>query len=91
MSCLLSETRLLWSALVAYFTFERKTNKPKQQIDFPYITTINDDARRILLGELNPIKYCVVEREDGYALTTRSEDLRIRSAEDFLTLILTWL
>lgn len=63
------------------------TNKPKQQIDFPYITTINDDARRILLGELNPIKYCVVEREDGYALSTRSEDLRIRSAEDFLTLI----
>ena len=63
------------------------TNRPREEIQYPYVLTTSKDARDILKGILNPKKYSVIEVSDGYKLVEKSESLRIKSAENFLSKI----
>lgn len=63
------------------------TNRPKNNIDYPYLLTTSNDAKDILTGILNPQKYCVIEVSEGYKLVEKSEGIRIKSAENFLSVL----
>lgn len=61
------------------------TNKPKDTIQYPFLRSISEDAKRILMGETDPKKFAVVELTDGYQLIERNDVIRIKQAENFLT------
>jgi len=63
------------------------TNKPREEIQYPYVLSASDDAKDILKGVLNPQKFRVIEVSDGFKLVEKSESLRIKSAENFLSRI----
>ena len=61
------------------------TNKPRSEIEHPYLMTSSSDAKDILMGILNPSKYCVIELAEGYKLVEKGEGLRIKDAESYLS------
>ena len=61
------------------------TNRPREEIKYPYVLTTSDDARKLLIGDLNPQKYSVIEIANGYKLVEKTESIRIKSAENFLS------
>ena len=63
------------------------TNRPLDEIKSPYFFTENDDARKILMGISDPKKFSVLEIDTGFILAEKSAVLRIKSAEDNLSMI----
>ena len=63
------------------------TNRPREEIQYPYVLSASEDAKDILKGVLNPQKFRVIEVSDGFKLVEKSESLRIKSAENFLSQI----
>ena len=61
------------------------TNRPREEIKYPYVLTTSEDAKKILTGDLNPQKYSVIEIANGYKLVEKTESIRIKSAENFLS------
>lgn len=61
------------------------TNKPKETIQYPFLRSTSEDAKRILMGEIDPKKFAVVELTEGFQLIERNDVIRIKQAENFLT------
>lgn len=63
------------------------TNKKKSQLTNPYIVTEDNTASKLMMGELNPKKYIIADLTNGYTLIPKNDALRIKKAEDELSLI----
>tara|TARA_B100001287_G_scaffold260807_1_gene249245 strand:- start:125 stop:1132 length:1008 start_codon:yes stop_codon:yes gene_type:complete len=63
------------------------TNREKDFIKHNHIVTDSDDARRILMGIVDPKKYAVVDVNQELKLVEKSAVLRIKEAEQRLSMI----
>lgn len=63
------------------------TNKEKDFIKSPFILSDSDDARKILMGHLDPKKFAVVDVNQELKLVEKSAVLRIKEAEEKLSMI----
>ncbi len=63
------------------------SNRELDEVKSPHFFTENDDARKILMGILDPKKYSVLEIDDGMILAEKSAVLRIKEAEQSLSMI----
>ena len=63
------------------------TNKVRDEMKFPHFLTESDDARKILMGIVDPKKFSVLEDDNGYILAEKSAVVRIKSAENLLSVI----
>ena len=63
------------------------TNRAKDQIKSPYIVTDSDDARKILMGHVDPKKFAVVDVNHELKLVEKSAVLRIKEAERRLSVV----
>ena len=63
------------------------TNREKDFIEHPFIETNSDDARRILMGHVDPKKFAVVDVNQELKLVEKSAVLRIKEAERRLSVI----
>lgn len=63
------------------------TNKKKENLTDPYIITDDNTAAKLMMGELNPKKYTVADLTNGYTLIPKDDALRIKRAEDQLSLV----
>lgn len=63
------------------------TNKKKSHLTDPYVITEDSTAAKLMLGHLNPKKYLVADLVNGYTLIPKDDALRIKKAEEQLTLI----
>ena len=62
------------------------SNKPKPS-KHSYLKTNDDNARKIMLGELDPRRFVVSESKDGFILMAKSKKLTIKKEEDQLSMI----
>jgi|TARA_B100001094_G_scaffold21416_2_gene18099 hypothetical protein len=63
------------------------TNRVLDEIKSPHFFTENDDARKILMGIQDPKKFSILETEDSFILAEKSAVLRIKEAEQSLSMI----
>lgn len=63
------------------------TNRVLDEIKSPHFLTENDDARKILMGIIDPKKFSVLEIDTGFILGEKSAVLRIKEAEQSLSMI----
>ena len=63
------------------------TNREKDFIEHPFIETNSDDARKILMGHVDPKKFAVVDVNQELKLVEKSAVLRIKEAERRLSVI----
>jgi len=63
------------------------SNREQESYKNPYLMTDSDDARKILMGTVDPKKFAVVEVNQELKLVTKSAVIRIKEAEDKLTQI----
>ena len=66
---------------------ETVTNREKNFLKLPHITTDSDDARQILMGLVDPKKYSVVEVAHEFKLVEKTSVLRIKQAERRLSVV----
>ena len=63
------------------------TNREKDFIKHPHIITDSDDARQLLMGYADPKKFAIVEINQELRLVEKSAVIRIKSAENKLSII----
>lgn len=63
------------------------TNKKKESLTDPYVITEDNTAAKLMMGELNPKKYSVADLVNGYTLIPKDDALRIKKAENQLSLV----
>jgi len=63
------------------------TSKPHESVQYPYLKTTSDYARKVLMGIEDPRKFAVVDLSEGHKLIERGDVLRLREAENYLTRI----
>lgn len=63
------------------------TNKKKNDITDPYIVTEDSTAADLIMGHLNPKKFTVADLADGLKLIPKNDALRIKNAEEQLSLV----
>ena len=61
------------------------TNKPLKGLDNPNMLTEDVTAEKLMMGILNPNKWVVAELADGPVLIRKSDAVRIKQAEEFLS------
>ena len=63
------------------------TSRPLLQSKYPYILTEDNTAKSIMLGHVNPNKYIVADLTNGMTLIPKNDAIRIKKAEDTLSLV----